>query len=410
MKNRGFFSLLILLLCPGIFTAQNYPAYTINTCSASSSGYYFLCAIRFGPPNGIFPTQMILDSSGKTIYYKQFLNGGGGDFKIQPNGLMSYSGNNKFYLIDNSFTVVDSVECGNGIFTDGHDLQILPNGHFLLLGYENVTMNLSSYFMFGPNHNLAGGSNANVKCAVVQEQDANHNVVFEWHAKDHYAFADVDPQWMSTANNVDWNHVNAVAPDSDGNILLSVRHFDEITKINRSDSSIIWRLGGNANQFSFPNDAAQFKGQHDIRRIANGNITLWDNGVAGPPVHAGTAKEYQLDENSLTATLAWSYTENPNSYSDATGNMQRLPGGNTLVDFGMTSMENRLFDVVDPAGNTVFEIQFADTLRSYRAFNFALPWQLPRPQITCTTIGTQTYLTPEAVIQVISGRTVPRRR
>lgn len=390
---KKLLSFLLLVTSWSSLLAQNYPAYSVNVCTAGSSGYYFLDAINVGSATGIFPTQMILDSTGKTFYYNVFTTGGGGDFKIQPNGLMSYLYHNTFYLMDSTFTIVDSAKCRNGIFTDGHDLQILPNGHFLMIGYENVTMNLTSYVMFGGNHNLAGGANANVKCGVVQEQDANHNVVFEWHAKDHYAFGDVDPQWMGSPNNVDWNHMNAIALDTDGNILLSVRHFDEITKINRADSSIMWRLGGNANQFAFPNDPEKFIGQHDIRRIANGDLTMWDNGVFGPPYHAGAAKEYRLDMNNMTATLVWSYTENPSSYSLAIGNTQRLANGNTLIDFGMTALENRLFDVVDSSGNKIFELEFADTLRSYRVFNFlTTPWQFPRPQITCFTVGNQSYL------------------
>ena len=384
--------LLLLLTSWSSSFAQNYPAYNVNVCTPNSAGYYFLCAIYVGSTNQISPTHMILDSAGKTVYYKRFQNGGG-DFKVQPNGMMSYLNHNKFFLMDSTFTIVDSVECGNGINTDGHDLQILPNGHFLLLGYEYVTMNLNSYHIFGSMHTVAGSTNASVKCGVVQEQDANHNVVFEWHAKDHYSFGDVDPQYMGSPTNVDWNHMNAVALDADGNILVSVRHFNEITKINRADSSIMWRLGGNANQFTFPNDPTKFEGQHDIRRIANGHITLWDNGSFGPPFHPGAAKEYQLDENTLTATLVWSYLENSGSYSQAIGNTQRLSNGNTLVDFGMTPTENRLFDVVDSTGNKVFEIQFVDTLRSYRAFDFlTIPWRLPRPQITCYTIGNQGYL------------------
>lgn len=373
-------------------SSQTYPAYTINVCDTTSTGYYFLCAIRFGPSNGIFPTQMILDSTGNTIYYKRYSTGGGGDFKIQPNGQITYEKLGKYFIMDSSFTIIDSVTCANGINNDGHDLQILPNGHFLMLGTENIVMDLSMYSIFGANHTLPGSATANVICNVVQEQDANHNVVFEWHAKDYYSFTDVDVNRLNSPVNVDWTHMNAVEMDADGNILVSVRHFNEITKINRADSSILWRLGGNANQFTFINEPNPFRGQHDIRRITNGNITMLDNGNNNP-FHPAGGKEYQLDENLLTATLAWSYIDNPASASLAIGNHQRLPNGNSLIDFGFTPIENRLFSVVDPLGNKIFEIEFADTLRSYRAFNYQeMPWQLPRPHVACTTINSQVYL------------------
>jgi hypothetical protein len=340
---------------------------------------------------GYTPTQTIFDQKGELVYYKKF-PGGTGDFKLHWNKLMSYSRNSKFYLMDSTFSVVDSIAPKNGLIYDGHDLQILPNGNFVILGMENITMDLSAYNYFGPNHTLSGSSTATVKCGVIQEQDPNKNVVFEWHCKDHYNFSDVDPQWLLSPSNVDWTHLNAVEYDTDGNYMISVRHFNEITKIKRSDSSILWRLGGNANQFTFSNDAQMFIGQHDIRRIANGNITLNDNGRQNP-FHAATAKEYQLNESTKTATLVWGHVENNTTYSRAIGNHQRLPNGNSLINYGTMNNLYNCFNVVKPDGTKIFEITFADTLRTYRAFNYpVLPWNLNRPAPTCTINGTQVVL------------------
>jgi hypothetical protein len=132
----------------------------------------------------------------------------------------------------------------------------------------------------------------------------------------------------------------------------------------------MWRLGGNANQFNFVNDPQQFKAQHDIRRIGNGNVTLFDNGALSP-LHAAAGKEYDLDEITLTATLAWSFTENANTYSRALGNLQRLPNGNSLINYGWLNNLYHVFNVVKPDGSKVFEIRFADSLRSYRSFNYS---------------------------------------
>ena len=58
-------------------------------------------------------------------------------------------------------------------------MQILSNGHYLILGYEYRTMNLSSYNWFNGN-----GTPVVlmlwVKCGVIQELDANKNLVWEW--------------------------------------------------------------------------------------------------------------------------------------------------------------------------------------------------------------------------------------
>ncbi|MBL7909594.1 MAG: aryl-sulfate sulfotransferase [Bacteroidia bacterium] len=393
MKLKLIQFLLPLFLVNNFCRSQSLPTYSVTMLDPQSAGYYFLVPIKIGPgAASVINTHMILDNAGNMVYYKKFPGTGTGDFKMHANGLISYSNQNKFYIMDSTFTVIDSVKPKNGLIFDGHDIQILPNGHFVVLGMENVTMNLSAYNYFGANNNSPGSATATVKCGVIQEQDAAKNVVFEWHCKDHYNFSDVDPYFLGSPNNVDWTHLNAVEYDADGNYLISVRHFNEITKIKRSDSSIMWRLGGNANQFNFLNDAQQFKGQHDIRRIANGNITLYDNGKSSP-FHAATAKEYQLNESALTANLVWSYTENSSTYSSALGAHQRLPNGNTLINYGMLNNLNHVFNVVKPSGAKVFEIVFTDTLRSYRAFNYlTLPWALKRPVISCALSGTQTVL------------------
>ncbi len=382
----------VLLFLPSLGISQVTPSYTVTVADPQSTGYYFLTPIAIGPNAASFtPLQMIMDAKGKLVYYKYFPVAGCNDFKLHPGGLMSYGSRNKFFLMDSTFTVIDSIRVKNGLAPDLHDLQILSNGHFLLLGAENETMDLSAYNYFNGN-NSPGSTNAIVKCGVIQEQDAAKNVVFEWHCKNYYSFADVDPYFLAGPVNVDWTHLNAVEYDNDGNLLLSVRHFNEITKINRSNGNIMWRLGGNANQFVFQNDAQMFRGQHDIRRISNGHITMFDNG-RGQPFHAATAKEYVLDEVNLTANLSWSYVENNTTFSRALGNQQRLPNGKVLVNYGQLDNRNQVFDVIDLAGNKIFEVVFDDTLRSYRSFNYAsLSWDLHRPTISCVGSGTQTVL------------------
>lgn len=383
----------VLWMKASLYT-QPYPPFQVTVFDSADTGYYFLCPIRVGPnPGGIGSTHIILDKTGHVIYFRKFPpDVNSGDFKLHPNGLMSFSVQGRFFFMDSTFTVVDSAFCQNGVFQDGHDVQLFSNGHFLLLGFENIPMNLSAYPWFG-NNGSPGSANALVRSGVVQELDSAKNVVFEWHAADHYDFADVDERYLNNPFNVDWTHFNAVEADDDGNILVSVRHFNEITKINRADGSVMWRLGGKKNQFAFFNDPAQFVAQHDGRRIENGNLTLFDNGRNGQPLHPASAKEYRLDEQALTATLEWKYTESPNAFSRALGNAQRLADGNTLINYGLLTNANLVFNVVDPAGNKVFEISFDDSLTSYRSFHYpAIPWQLNRPEITCLKVGSTFFL------------------
>ncbi len=393
--NKFLAICLFFLMIRMSVSAQSFPPFRITAYDTASTGYYFFCPYLLSS-FGTFPQgsqrQMILDHKGQVVYYKDVNGVFAGDLKIHSNGQISYSANQKFYIMDSTFTIIDSVSSQNGIIHDLHDLQILPDGHFLLLGMENLTSDLSGYQMFLGN-GTAGSINAIVKAGVVQELDSNKNVVFEWHSADHFDFDDVDEYFLQDTSNVDWTHMNAVELDQDGNILISSRHLNEITKINRSDSSVIWRLGGKRNQFAFIGDSIQFLSQHDIRRIANGHVTLFDNGRGLTPIHPAAAKEYDLDEIGLTATLVWSHVEGDTIYSRSQGNVQRLANGNTLISYGDLMSENIVFNVVDTANRKLFEISFPDTLLSYRAFNYPeLPWALKRPDIHCISSGGQFML------------------
>jgi hypothetical protein len=373
--------------------SQNYPAYHVNIADSSSSGYYFLAPIKTGRNVKNPPAMLILDKAGNVIYYKTLKQTDAVlDFKIQPNGMMSYFSKDRFYLMDSTFSIIDSIKCLNGVSTDVHDFQVLKNGNYLLMGIEYIRMDLSQYKFFNRNGS-PGSTYANVLCGVIQELDKNKNLVFEWHARDHFSFDDVDPFYLNSPDGVDWNHFNGIELDTDGNILLSQRHFNEITKINHKDSSIIWRWGGKKNTFAFLNDSARFIGQHDIRRLPNGHLTLLDNGRAGKPTHPVAAKEYKLDEIGRTASLVWSYIRDTGAVSSGTGNVQRLPNGTTLVDYGLLSKNRQVFDIVDSARNNLFGLGFIDSFISYRAFNYDhLPWQLKRLEITCNETGGKYYL------------------
>jgi len=380
------------LFCPIIAAAQELPPYIVTHTDTSSIGYYFLCPIQVRPNPEIRPMLLILDARGDPVYHRPFHASGAGDFKLHDNGLMSFYHQGQIHVMDSTFTVVDSVTTVNGIRLDTHDFLMLSNGHMVLLGFEDVPMDLSGYRMFN-RRGSPGDSHAIVECGVVQQLDGDRNVVFEWRARDHYAFDDVDEFFLTDSVDVDWTHFNAIEVDHDGGILVSPRFFNEITKIDRATGSIIWRLGGKRNQFTFTNDADAFLAQHDIRRIASGNITLFDNGRNDTRVHPAAGKEYRLDESSRTAALVWSHVEDSSVFSRAIGNTQRLPNGNTLVNYGLTDRLPAVFTVVDPSGGKVFELTFIDTLRSYRVFNYPhLPWDLPRPVITCFDSGGVVYL------------------
>ena len=265
-----------------------------------------------------------------------------------------------FNLKDETFNVVDSVAT-LGYPMDNHDMKLLPNGHALVFGSEVRTINMSAL--------VPGGKTAaSVTGDILQEIDANNRLVFEWHTFDHIAIT--NSFYDLTQQTIDYAHMNAVSIDpTDNNLLVSLRTTSEIVKINRQTGEVMWRLGGKMNQFTFIGEHAENApyytvGQHDIHRLANGNLLFFDNGnISGGGVTPSDrtysrAVEYQLDETNMTATLVWEFRHTPDISVPCTGSVKRFPNGNTLIGWGCAiPTSGTIATEVSPAGSVVFEMK-----------------------------------------------------
>ena len=386
--NAGIPSRAVLARCIVLFSliftshlalAQlpaNFPTSIVitNFPSAVADGYVFE-GVSSGPTNvGYYA--MILTNDGSPIWYKELTNACY-DFKVLPNGYLhyaqqikalSYSGGGDVLhqILDESFNPVEGIQAGNGYIAEAHDFQLLPNGDALVLGYYLTQVDMSQVV---PNGNPA----ALVSGAIIQELDAQRNVVWQWRAWDHYPFTS---DWVNSTNAViSAFHVNCVSFDADGNLLISTPQW--VKKINRQTGDILWHLGGTIeNVFSFVGVTPQegtndFRG-HGVHRLPNGNILLYNNSATGIP--SSQAHEYSLDETNLIATHVWTYTPNPAVSASSQGYADRLTNGNTFVGWGGISGSNRL-NATEVAGtNVVFQLRFSNTnVVSYRGYRFPFP-------------------------------------
>jgi hypothetical protein len=244
---------------------------------------------------------------------------------------------------------------------------MLPNGDVLLLGYYLSRVDMSQVV---PNGNPA----ALVSGAVLQELDAQRNVVWQWRAWDHYPFTQ---QWVnSTAAVISEFHINCLFLDTDGNLVVSTP--DWVKKINRQTGDVMWNLGGAENQFTFVG-VTQQQGvsdfaSHDINRLANGDVLLYSNSKFGQPGSSSSVHEYSLDESNKIARLVWSYTPSPGIAGPFQGSAQRLANGNTFVGWGgLPGVTTEACTEVSGT-NVVFQMKFDNTnVICYRAFRFAYP-------------------------------------
>lgn len=316
----------------------------------------------------------IMENNG-TSYFSVQDNNKGLNFTLQKNGYITYWDDKNFLMIDSSYSPIDTFACGNGYDADWHEFQITSDGHAFLLAWDVQVIDMSKIVEGGQEY-------ATVEGVVIQELDENKNVVFQWRSWDHFNITDAEDVDFTTSY-VSYVHGNALDIDTDGNILLSCRLMNEITKINKTTGDIMWRLGGKNNQFTFINDNG-FCRQHDVRRISNGNITLFDNGECHE-TQVSRAVEYNLDEINKTATLVWEYKHPKNIYSETMGNVQRLSNGNTFINWGRIPDSNMTGDNLFPAITEVrpnkeiaYELTFDKFFHMlYRSYRFE--WEVPSP-------------------------------
>jgi hypothetical protein len=329
----------------------DFPTLTIDKQGTTAPGYLFL---------SFYPYLIIVDNDGTPVFYRKII-GTVYDFKMQPNGKLTYFVYpvNSFGM-NSSMIISDTYTTTSGYSVDVHDLRVKDDGGYYIFGKRLVTMDLSNV--------VSGGlTNAQIIDGALQEFDASGNLLFAWDALDHYAITDVDPQISLAATQIDFSHFNSLEPDTDGNLILSARNLDEVTKIDHATGKIIWRFGGKYNQFTFLNDPLGFSRQHDVRRISNGDLTMFDNGVFHP-VAASSMIEYKLDEKNMTATLVRRFTHNNTIYSEAEGSVQELPNGNFLIGWGNVSRP--ALTEITPDDSIIYELGTTTAVDEYRGFRF----------------------------------------
>ncbi|MHC4111800.1 MAG: aryl-sulfate sulfotransferase, partial [Planctomycetota bacterium] len=344
-----------MIMANGVSVPSDFPQPVITINNNPAPGYIFL--ENMGQSGSKYT--MILDNNGAPVWYRR---GGGREFKVQKNGMITWAA---FTGVDNNFNYVRDYRATNAHSTDDHELKVLEDGSYLLIGYHNQGgVDMSRY--------IAGGNpNATVHATALQEFTAAGELIFQFRALDHFDIADVEPVVENPlGGNVRFSHMNAIDVDEDGHLLISSRHISEVTKIDRNTGEIIWRLSGAHSDFTFVNDPLNgFCNQHDISALGNGRYMVFDNGNGHNP-SVSRAVEYELDLQAMTATLVWEFRDTPDKYTHYMGNAQRLPNGNTLINFVLAEYPKAI--EVDPNGVKQFEMNLNPGSDLYRAFRF--PW------------------------------------
>jgi hypothetical protein len=368
------------------------PPITINSLNNPGPGYIFMATWDRNIPHIFGNFIFILDSVGHIIDSVR-VNGAPYDFQIQPNGLLSYAlgnfaGNTPNYpeeelqhiVLDSTLAVVDSFKMKNGYVTDFHEFLMLPNGHVMMMSYHTIIYDMSTIVQ-------GGQTNCSLVINVIQEQDADRNVVFEWRNIDYIPITDSDEDL--TQPRINYSTLNGFDIDDDGNILASFRNHSEIMKISRATGEVIWRMGSPRGEFTFVGEHGEnapyyYARQHNIHRSPNGNITLFDNGeFHQPPYSRGV--EYSLDEVNKVATLVSEVRyPNGNIFCATAGNAQKLSNEGWFIGYGVPNPQFVKRNAVEyhPDGSIALELSLPNNILAYRVYK--LPWKelIKKPSVT----------------------------
>ena len=294
------------------------PAYTATGADASP-GFVAIAAGMYG---------LVIDNTGRVVWYHRFTNGPWLNFMAQVNGryvarqVTSDPADVESWLeLDPLGNVTRTIGCLQGLQARFHDLLTEPNGAYWILCDETRTMDLTEH---------GGAALARVTGQAVQHISATGELLFHWSPFDHFLITDVDSAFR-TGLNVNWTHANSLDLDRDGNVLVSFRNLNEITSIDSRTGDVRWRFGGRRNGFTLAEGSELFAGQHSVRVLPSGEILLLDN--IGDAAES-RAERWLIDAAAGVAFMTDSHGSVPAVKTLVGGSVQALSPTRTLVSFG----------------------------------------------------------------------------
>ena len=312
---------------------------TVNQASTSTESGYLM-----GGPRATASSDQglqIYDTSGNLVWFHPVTTPGivsGNLFADQYLGTPALfwfegvapfgPGNNRgeWIAVDSSYRELGRIRMGNGYRADVHELYLTDRGTAYLQAYNPLICTGTA-----PLNNCV--LDAPVLDGVIQEVDVSTGaVLWEWHSLDHVPTS--DSFITGTQEVFDYFHMNSIAEDTDGDVIISARNTSADYKIDKATGAIEWTFGGKSPSLTVIGDPDTPKGPdyaHHLRALGGNDYTYFDNGVRrgysrGAVVH--------IDPVAETSTYTKIYRHSPEIAEGSQGTMQTLPGGNHVIGWG----------------------------------------------------------------------------
>ena len=279
-------------------------------------------------------------------------------------------------VLDENMEPVDKVTTVRPLHdTDLHDFVIKSNGNYLLLAYESARRDLSQFI--NSDNGEPYSTTELTRDSVIQEVTPDKEEAFNWNSWDHMAVEDCTQHRFPD----DYAHVNSVQAFDD-DIVASFRGCSKVLRIDGVSGDVIWRLGkSNRSDADWTASGTQpplrivgdpygeFCGQHSARMIDNGNLLLFDNGVAclvdpegnrtRPGEDFSRIVEYAIDPDHGEAIFQrhYSYHGEFNKLAQSQGHIEPLETGNWLISWGSMPVSEKVTEYSPLTGEEVLIIK-----------------------------------------------------
>ena len=187
-----------------------------------------------------------------------------------------------------------------------HTFRKLASGHYLTLTFDE---------------------HAGTVVDIIEELDGEGTPVWQWHAVEHIDEAATEHI-----------HGNMALADLEQDVAyFNSLVLDAFFKIDRADGAVLWRFGEEGDfAMLTEHEWPWIDHSHAPQILPDGNVLLYDNGIY-PDRPMSRVIEYELDEEAMTASIAWEYpgelADDP-WFTSFWGDADRLANGNTLVTAG----------------------------------------------------------------------------
>ncbi|MGW5414198.1 arylsulfotransferase family protein [Actinomadura geliboluensis] len=358
-------------LAPAAPAAQTgeVPRFTVVTHRPGTSPGLLFATPQSARDSGAVHGPQILDDRGRVVWFRPLPAGQfATDLRVQRyrgkpvltwwQGTSSNTGIGKGvgYIADSSYRVIATVRPDGDYAPDLHEFALTEKGTALVTSYRTVPYDLTP--VGGPKDGQAVDS-------VVEEIDvATGRRIMRWSSLQHVPITESDmPVELTHGAPYDYFHVNSVAVDDDGDLLVSGRTTSTVYKVDRQTGAVLWRLGGRHSSFRL-GAGVRFNWQHDAMPEGRGTYRIFDNGsVAGSPGWESRVVRVRVDARRRTATYLGQVTHPVLQSVENEGGSQRTPGGGTLVSWGSSSRISEfaksgrlLFDATLPAGWSSYRV------------------------------------------------------